>query len=63
MEGSTLSEPDEGTPPGGVISPLLANIHLDGLDQVMERYAAAPRTCTSHHRESRGQENRPCGLE
>ena len=46
MEGSTLSEPDEGTPQGGVISPLLANIYLDGLDHlmaehghVMERYA------------------------
>ena len=46
MEGSTLSEPDEGTPQGGVISPLLANIYLNDLDHlmaqhdvVMERYA------------------------
>lgn len=46
MEDLTLSEPDEGTPQGGVISPLLANIYLDGLDHlmaqhghVMERYA------------------------
>ena len=44
--GETLSEPDAGTPQGGVISPLLANIYLNDLDhlmdqsgQSMERYA------------------------
>lgn len=46
VDGAELQEPDEGTPQGGVISPLLANIYLDELDHlmaqhghVMERYA------------------------
>ena len=46
MEGGMMSEPEAGTPQGGVISPLLANIYLDDLDRLMagagmamERYA------------------------
>jgi RNA-directed DNA polymerase len=46
MEEGRLREAKEGTPQGGVISPLLANIYLDALDhhmarlgQVMIRYA------------------------
>ena len=45
-DGDTLSVPEAGTPQGGVISPLLANIYLNDLDhrmeqagQSMERYA------------------------
>ena len=38
MEGTELSHPDAGTPQGGVISPLLANIYLhEVLDQWYER--------------------------
>jgi len=54
MEGMESWEPENGTPQGGVISPLLANIYLDPLDWLMVenglemvRYAnviPAPRT-------------------
>lgn len=37
LEGMTRWEPEEGTPQGGVISPLLANIYLDPLDWQMAR--------------------------
>lgn len=36
MEGMANWEPEEGTPQGGVISPLLANIYLDPLDWLMK---------------------------
>ncbi len=46
MEDGQMREAESGTPQGGVISPLLANIYLDGLDRqmaeksyVMVRYA------------------------
>ena len=35
MDGMEEHEPDAGTPQGGVISPLLANIYLDDLDHLM----------------------------
>ncbi len=37
MEGMEGWETETGTPPGGVISPLLANIYLNPLDWLMER--------------------------
>ena len=46
LEGTKLTEPEAGTPQGGVVSPLLANIYLNDLDHwmarsgmAMERYA------------------------
>jgi len=41
LEGDTCSEPDEGTPQGGVISPLLANIYLTDLDRMLEQAGVA----------------------
>lgn len=35
---SILMEPESGTPQGGVISPLLANIALDGLERMLDEW-------------------------
>lgn len=35
LDGKERREPEEGTPQGGVISPLLANIHLNPLDWLL----------------------------
>jgi RNA-directed DNA polymerase len=37
MDGLELWTPEEGSPQGAVVSPLLSNIYLDPLDQKMER--------------------------
>lgn len=37
MDGDVLTYAESGSPQGGVISPLLANIYLDGFDQEMKR--------------------------
>jgi len=42
MEKSVFYPTDEGTPQGGIISPVLANMTLDGLEHILR--AAFPRT-------------------
>ncbi len=37
MESGAITEPEAGSPQGGVISPLLANIYLNDLDHLMAR--------------------------
>ncbi|NEQ10853.1 MAG: group II intron reverse transcriptase/maturase [Moorea sp. SIO4E2] len=39
MDNGTFSSTEEGTPQGGVISPLLANIALHGMEQTIWNYA------------------------
>jgi group II intron reverse transcriptase/maturase len=40
MEGKLFRDTKQGTPQGGIVSPLLANIYLDKLDEYMERYVS-----------------------
>jgi RNA-directed DNA polymerase len=43
MEKRTFRDTTLGTPQGGIVSPLLANIYLHELDRYMMRYSALPR--------------------
>jgi RNA-directed DNA polymerase len=43
MEKRTFRDTTLGTPQGGIISPLLANIYLHELDRYMERYTGLPK--------------------
>lgn len=40
MEGKLFKDTKQGTPQGGIISPLLANVFLHELDKYMEKYTA-----------------------
>jgi RNA-directed DNA polymerase len=44
MERTVLRATTEGTPQGGIVSPLLANVYLHELDKYMEKYTALSET-------------------
>jgi RNA-directed DNA polymerase len=52
MEGKLFKDTEHGTPQGGIVSPLLANIYLNELDQYMQRYTGLP---TKEKTERRGE--------
>lgn len=44
MEGQILYDTEDGTPQGGIISPVLANMALDGLDKVLRERFPKPKS-------------------
>jgi len=55
MEGKLFKNTEKGTPQGGIISPLLANLYLHELDVYMQRKAG-----TGHERVKRRQKGKAC---
>jgi RNA-directed DNA polymerase len=47
LEQNTLHPTDSGTPQGGIISPVLANLALDGLERCLQ--TAFPKTGRGRH--------------
>jgi RNA-directed DNA polymerase len=56
MEQKLFKDTELGTPQGGIVSPLLANVYLHELDRYMERYTALPTKEKTARREA-GQAN------
>jgi RNA-directed DNA polymerase len=52
MDGKQLFPTSEGTPQGGVISPLLANIALHGMEERIKQYAETQKGRKHNNRQS-----------
>lgn len=52
MDAGVSKETEKGTPQGGVISPLLANIALHGMEERVKRYAETLKGRKAKNRES-----------
>ncbi|NEO00796.1 MAG: group II intron reverse transcriptase/maturase [Moorea sp. SIO3I7] len=52
MDNGTFSSTEEGTPQGGVISPLLANIALHGMEQRIKQYAESMKGNKTRNRKA-----------
>ncbi|NEQ85789.1 MAG: group II intron reverse transcriptase/maturase [Moorea sp. SIO2I5] len=50
MDNGTFSPTNEGTPQGGIISPLLANIALHGMEQAIWDYANSVKGKKTHYK-------------
>jgi group II intron reverse transcriptase/maturase len=57
MERKLFRDTKSGTPQGGIISPLLANVYLHELDKYMEKYTALSNSAKTRGRRYKGLAN------
>lgn len=62
MDGETLFNTEEGTPQGGVISPLLANIALHGMEEAVKKFMEKQKLKCGNTRLGRNQKRETIAL-